>query len=288
MDGRTRVLAVAAVIAALAVGILVGSSPLRSLITGGPSSEADELRTELEDATAAAKDAQEAAAVGEDFAAATAPILLAGSLEGRVVALVRTSDATDDDVAAASAHLADTGVVVGAEAALTEDWTSEDRAPFRDALAEQITSSLTQEPTGATTEQVLAAALAQALAPGIAAGTDLVGAQASERADTLWTLLTEAGLVTGARTAPVDTFVLVTASGEPELAHAFADTSAGTVVGYTGTDRADGGGASSVTRAANPWGALAVAGALAAAAQGSDGDFDAADAPELVAAANEY
>lgn len=283
MDGRTRVLAIAAVIAALAVGILVGSGPMRALVTGESTSEADRLRAQLEEAEAAVAALEYNALLGADFADATAPTLLATTLEGRVAGVIRAADATDADTAAASARLPNAGATVGAQVTLTEDWASDERAPFRDALAEQITSSLSQPPEGETTHELLAAALAQALAPGIAAGTDLVGAQATERADTLWTLLTEAGLVTGTRTEAVDTFILVTGTGDPQLAGALDATSAGTVVAFVGEDGAPTGGASSVTSAPTFYGALAVTAALAHEVRGASGTYDAADAPQLVA-----
>jgi len=288
MDGRTRVLAVAAVVAALAVGILVGSGPMRALVTGDSTSVVDHLRAQLDEAEDALEAANDSADLGEDFADAATPLLLAGTLEGRLVGVVRTADATDTDAAAAQARLADAGATVGAQVALTDDWASEARAPFRDALAEQITSSLSQPPQGETTDELLAAALAQALAPGIAAGTDLVGAQATERADTLWTLLTEAGLVTGTRTESVDTFVLVTEAGDAELAGALDATSDGAVVAFTGERGAPSGGASTVTNATTFYGAITVTAALVHEVRGASGSYDASDAPELIANLNEF
>jgi hypothetical protein len=197
------------------------------------------------------------------------------------VALVRTADATDDDVAAAAAHLADAGATTASEVALTEDWASEDRAPFRDALAEQIATAMVDPPTGGTTSQVLCAALAESLAPGADGG--VVDAAAQERADTLWTLLSDANLVTGERDAAAGLFVLVATGGDvSDLAGAFADTTAGTVVAFTAPKAGPAGAASTVTNATGFYGAWAVTGALIGAANGTVGAFDATDADELI------
>lgn len=282
MDGRSRVLVAAGMIAAVAVGLLLGSSPLRSWATGGNTSEAERLREQLDEAREDADAARAEALLGVEFADANAPMALAGTLEGRAVALVRTADAMDQDAADITLRMADAGATVGADVTVTADWTSDERAPFRDALAEQITASLAEPPQGASTEQILAAALAQSLAPGVAAGTDLAGQQATERADTLWTLLTESGLVAGTRTAPVDLFVLMTGAGDEPLAQGLSANGNGTVVAFTGNEAGPVGEASSVTNATTFYGAIAVTAALAQEVSGASGNYDASDAPELV------
>lgn len=263
---------------ALALGVLIGSGPLRAAF-GGSSAQTQELAQARADAKSAAREA----AQGHDFADAAGPVAVNGRLQGHIVALVRTADATDHDVAAASARLADAGATVGATVALTDEWTADGRGPFRDALAQQITSALPNPQSGATSSQVLATALAQSLAPTIAAGDDLVGAAAKERADTLWTLLTDAKLVTGERTGDSDLFLLVTPGGDVEdLASAFVATSNGTVVAFTGAKASRAATASTVTNAATFYGAWAVTGATINAVGGISGAYDASDADELI------
>ena len=279
VTGRGKALLGALLIFALAIGVLIGSGPLRAALRGG-SADADALAQ----AEADLKVAQAEASQGHAFADAAGPAAVVARLDGHTIALVRTADATDEDVAAASAHMADAGAQVGAHVALTADWTSDDRAPFRDALAEQMTAALTDPPSGATTSQVLSMALAQSLAPGVAAGDGIAGADDTERADTLWTLLTDAKLVTGERTADVDMFVLVAPGGDvADLASAFTQTSNGTVVGFTGGDAGSAGPATTVTNAATFYGAWAVVAAAINAASGSVGAYDASDAADLIA-----
>jgi len=278
VTGRSRALIVALAVFALAVGVLIGSGPLRAGIGAGTSQA--EL---LAEARADAEAAGELAAQGTDFADAVGPAAVAGLLDGHVVALVRTADASSEDLAAASARLADAGVTVGSTVALTDDWAGEDRAPFRIALAEQITAALPEPPAGATPQQVLSTALAQALAGG-----DEFDAEAQERSDTLWALLTDAELVMGDRSADADLIVLVTPGGDvADLGSAFAAASTGAIVGFTEAEAGDAGGATTVTRAATFYGAWAVAGATIAATDGSVGHYDASDADELVGELNQ-
>ncbi|MGC4173806.1 copper transporter [Demequina sp.] len=277
MTGRSRVLVAALAVFALAVGLLLGSGVLGSGFLAN-SSDGDKLAEAEREAEAAQGEAQ----LGHDFADATGPVAIRARLEGRTVALVRTADTTDEDLAAASARLEQAGAVTGSTVALTDEWTAEDRGAFRDALADQITDALPEPPQGATTSQVLSAALAQALASGGA-----FDPEGQERADTLWTLLTEAELVTGERTATAEVFLLVTPGGDvSDLAGAFVDTSVATVVGFTGADAGSAGSATTVTRAATFYGAWTVVGATINAAGGISGAYDASDAADVIANLN--
>lgn len=278
MTRRSRVLVAALAVFALAIGILIGSGPLRALIGAG-SGSGDELAKARAEATAAKSEASQ----GRDFADAAGPSAVSGLLEGHTVALVRTPDASDADLATATARLVDAGAQIGAKVALTKDWTADDRGPFREALAEQIVDGLSGVPENASTDAVLSLALAQSLAPTMAAGENSSDA-ADAAADTLWTLLSDAKLVTGDRTADSDLFVLVTKEGDvTNLATAFGQTAAGTVVAFTSDRAGDAATASTVTNAATFYGAWAVTGAMINAANGDAGAYDATDADELIA-----
>lgn len=280
MTGRSRVLVAALAVFALAVGVLIGSGPLRAAFGAGSGSADD-----LAQARAQADAAQAEASQGHDFADAAGPAAVRGMLDGHTVALVRTPDASADDLAAATARLDDAGAAIGAQVALTDEWTAEDRGPFRDALAEQIVDQLADAPQGATTDQVLSLALAHALAPTTASGDDVADAAAQDAADTLWTLLTDAKLVTGERTGDSDLFALVTKDGDvTDLANAFVTSSVGTVVGFTAPHAGLAGRATTVTNAASFYGGWAVTGAIINAANGVTGSYDASDADELIAA----
>ena len=273
MSARSRLLVGALAVFALAIGILVGSG----LLSEGLFSGADNAR-ELERAQADAAAAQAEAQQGRDFADAAGPAAVRGRLQGHTIALVRTADATDEDLSAASARLETAGAVITATVAVTDEWTAEDRGPFRDALAEQITASLPNPPEGSTTSQVLSAALAISLASG--GEFDAAG---QERADTLWSLLQDAGLVTGDRSGVADMFLLVAPGGDvSDLADAFVAASSGTVVGFTGSTAGEVAGAATVTNAATFYGGWAVTGAAIQAAGGISGNYDATDADELV------
>jgi hypothetical protein len=273
VTGRSKALVVALVVFALAIGVLIGSGPLRAGLGAG-SSQAEDLAR----ARAEAEESRGLAEQGLDFADAVGPGAVATLLDGHVVAFVRTADASDDDLAAATDRIAEAGATVGSTVALTDEWAAEDRGPFRDALAEQVTLALPEPPQGATSAQVLADALAQALA-----GADEFDLEAQERAETLWALLTQASLVAGERSTDADLFVLVTPGGDvADLANAFQSASSGTVVALTGPDAGEVGGASSVTRAASFYGAWAVTAALIESLSGRVGAYDASDADELI------
>ena len=283
-DRRTRVLVIAAIIFALAVGVLLGSGPLRSAATGSTDATAAELRNQRDAALADAGAARSRAQAGQDFADAASAPLLAGRLAGRVIAVIRAADATDADAAAVSARLVDAGAAVGATVGLTADWTADDRAPFRDALAEQITSSLDNPPTGATSAEILGAALVQALSPVVASANDLAGSAASDRAETLWTLLTVGGLVTGERNASADAYLLLSAGDDVTVVTSAARGFGMGVVGaFTGPVAGAAADASTVTDAASFYGSFAVVGALIESVAGGSGAYDAADAPSLIA-----
>lgn len=274
MTGRGRALIAALIVFAVAVGVLIGSGPLRHAITSG-SSDADDLSQAREEATAARDQAQ----LGQDFADAAGQAAVRGGLEGYTVALVRMADATPADVDAATARLATAGATVGASVALTDEWTSDDRAPFRDALADQLADALTSMPPGASTSEALSYALAQALVGG--GEFDAVG---QESADTLWTVLTEAHLVTGERSAPVNAVVVVSGGGDvSDVTGAFVAQTSGVVVAATGDDAGGVGSAASVTHAASFYGAWTVVGALIETVGGVSGTYDAADAPDVIA-----
>jgi hypothetical protein len=206
-------------------------------------------------------------------------------LEGFSVAIVRTADVSAADAESTTSRLTEANATVGADVALTDEWSAEDRGPFRAALAEQITLALAEPPVGATTEEILAAALAEALAPGVAEGESIVSPESQERADTLWSLLLDSGLVTGDRTENSTMVVLVAGGDDVEaLSAAFAKNSLGTVVGFTGAATDTGAGVSIVTNAATFYGAWAVVGAAINASGSITGAYDASDADELLGA----
>jgi len=276
MSSRSRLLYAALVVFALAVGVLVGSGPIRSLVSGATASDAEALK----EAQARAEAAQEQVELGTQFADAVGPAAVRGWLANRSVAVVRLATVTDQQSATAAATLGHAGAETGATLTLTEDWISEERSAFRDALAKQITESIVEPPEGATSSEVLAAALAQALVPS----TDFVTPDDEERAQTLWALLVDGGLVKGTREGPSDTVILVADSGDvSELAAAFRSQSSGTVVAFTSADVGDAGGVSTVTRGASAYGTWAVTAALIATLNGITGSYDAADAPRLIA-----
>jgi len=274
VTARSRILAAALAVFALAVGVLIGSGLLSNGLFSG-SSQADELNRARADAAAAADEAQQ----GHDFADAAGPVAVRAQLQGHSVALVRTAKTTDDDLAAAAARLEAAGAAITATVAITDVWTDETRGPFRDALAEQITSTLPSPPEGDTTSQVLSAALAAALASG--GEFDAAGQQS---ADTLWSLLQGSGLITGERSGTADMFLLVAHGGDvADLAGAFVASSVGTVVGFTGGERGEAATATTVTNADTFYGAWAVTAAAIQTIDGISGDYDASDADELIA-----
>lgn len=278
-DFRGRVLIVSLVLLALAGGVLLGSGPLRTAVSGSGARESDALIAERDAAVADAQAAQDSAAIGERYAVASAPRVLANTIAGRSVAVVVMPGV--DGAEEVAARVSDGGAVVVSTVTIGDDWVSQTRSAFREALAEQMADTIVNAPDGARAGDLLALALTQALVP--APGPDGV-----QRSDTLWTLLTEANLVSGDRGTAADSAIVVTAgddeSSADSIASALRAVTFGVVVSRPAGDigRKPDASYSTVSDGASVYGSIVVVLALAEQTVGGVGSYGADAAPDLI------
>lgn len=225
IDFRYHLVSLVSVFLALAVGIVLGAGPLKESIGDTLTGEVDalrqraaDLRTELDVSAAELADSQAAfESVADD--------LLAGTLDGRRVALVTFGDADGGAANQVAARFEEAGATISARVRLTDDWTDTTRATFRQTLAGTLVEYLEPAPdadAGAGTE--LAEALVQAVSNAVPEDPDRL----SENAAVALQLLTESGLVEvdGEVTAPADGIVVVAGGFDAELADEPDETAA--------------------------------------------------------------
>ncbi|WP_430866925.1 copper transporter [Demequina aurantiaca] len=223
-DRRGWIAPVAVGMFALAIGLVLGSGPLRTALIGSLGVQVDSLEDQVAEAELAADQANVTNDYGDEWVDATAPQLLGTTLAGRTVAFVSVDDADAEAVAGAQAHVVQAGGTVAASVTVESLWTDPNQSAFRAALAPQLASSISGLDGTETVDQVFSQALAQALLPGTAdpaaesAGSgdeadanaaDPIGPNEEDRGAVLWALLTDAELVSGTRTGPADAIVMV-------------------------------------------------------------------------------
>lgn len=211
---RSRVVLVALVVFALAVGVVVGLATPRdaSVAQATPSAGPD------------TQDALAQVARRDAWLQAVAVASVAGRLDGKSVAILAADGASADDVDQAAAALEAAGASVGLDASLSADWWTPELAAYRGEIADQVIESVVGV-EGVPSTEVLQHAIIQALVPGaVPAGSDAPGdvgvdfpsdGVAADRADVLLEVLTRSGLLSVSTRAagPVDALVMVTADG---------------------------------------------------------------------------
>jgi hypothetical protein len=227
IDFRYHVVSLAAVLAALAVGVVLGSGPMRSAFVGELAGDIDALEAELEVSERRTASALDQALVGDQFAVETAPALVGGRLEGAQVAIVAVGNPDAGHVESQRALLVDAGADVVAEVAISDMWTQAAQNTFRASLALQLEDSLTGLPPGSSSDDVLAHALAQSLMPFAESGQEAEspdngdmadpGPQtAQDRGQVLSDLLRDADLMTGTVSSAATAVVFVAGPGSQD------------------------------------------------------------------------
>ncbi|MFV0285239.1 MAG: copper transporter [Demequina sp.] len=211
-DFRYHVVSLTAVFLALAIGIVMGSGPMRTALVGEQDDRIAQLEEDLADAQADLAGQRDDAAAGEQFANETAATTLPGTLDGIGVATITVAEPQDEDVAALSERLVQAGASVSGQLEIGAAWTDPDKAAFRNSLASTLAPDLAGVDTDAAPTTVLAHALAQALMPGAGPAAGEEG-DASERAGLLLDLLVESDMVTGSLSGDVTAVVLAAGTG---------------------------------------------------------------------------
>jgi hypothetical protein len=136
---RYHLISISAVLLALAVGVMLGSSTLSRDLLGGLNRENDGLTGQVADLEKQGESLSVRLAEADAFATAIGPLAVRGQLTGRTVALVATADADPDDRDALKALVAAAGATLTGEVELTEAFTDRRRA---DELKEIVTRLL--------------------------------------------------------------------------------------------------------------------------------------------------
>ncbi|WP_062073401.1 copper transporter [Demequina sediminicola] len=225
IDFRYHLVSLTAVFLALAVGIVLGSGPMRDALTGSQTEQIDQLNAEVAEAQELVEEERQQAAAGEQYADQTAPRVLAGTLESQSVASIEVAKPDSADAEGVRSRQVQAGASISANVTITEEWTNPDQVAFRSSLASTLTPQVIGASSEMTSTAVLAHALAQALMPGAApSGEDPADytAGAQDRADTLWDLLAEAGLVSGTVTDVSTAVTMIAGPVSDESAEHFA------------------------------------------------------------------
>jgi len=235
-DRRAWVIPTVVAMFALAIGLVLGSGPLRTALIGSLGTQVDSLEDQVATAELAADRANVTNEYGDEWVGATAPQLLGTALAGHSVALVSVDRPETDAVSGVQIRVTQAGATVAASVTIEPLWTDPNQSAFRAALAPQLAPSVAGLDGTESIDELFARALAQALFPtlvldgggnadGGTTGGDATNGdksvdngasaatKAKERAGVLWTLLTDSGLVSGNLEGAADAVVMV--AGEP-------------------------------------------------------------------------
>jgi hypothetical protein len=230
IDFRYHVVSLTAIFLALAVGVVLGSGPLRTALVSELTNESTELKAALAESKAETANALEDSKIGEEFVDQAADLLIGEALEGTHVAVIRILTPNGAEVTGIKDRIVEAGGTITANLSVEPNWTDDAQSTFRTALASQIVENVVGVDSTVAPDRVLAHALAQSLVPTeFPEGTDLeegstATATASDRSRVLLDLLEGAELVSGTVTGEVDAVVFVVGYG-PNSDDALADVS---------------------------------------------------------------
>lgn len=163
IDFRYHIVSIVAVFMALAVGIVLGSGPLKDDISGFLEDRTEQLaqeKVELQDDVSALRSD---IAATEEFAAIAQPVLIDGLLTGRVVTIIVLPDADGGQVDAVEDAVNAAGGAVGERVTIEPGWLDPERSEILNRVAGDLAKGGRDEATYDLAGQVLAEAL---LAPG--------------------------------------------------------------------------------------------------------------------------
>lgn len=219
IDFRYHVVSLTAVFLALAVGVVLGSGPLRTALVAELTNESTELKEALAEAKAETVEALNNAQIGQEFVDQAAPVLIGDALIDRNVAVVRMLSPDGAEVTGIKERIVEAGGVVTANLSIESNWTDDTQATFRTAFASQVADNVVGVDSTVAPGKVLSHALAQALVPtefpeGTATQVgSTVTATSQDRSQVLLDLLKGAEMVDGTVTGEVDSVVFVIGPG---------------------------------------------------------------------------
>ncbi|MDN4479093.1 copper transporter [Demequina lignilytica] len=291
-DGRTVALLAGAGVALLAIGVVLGSGPLRAALLGDVGDEIDTLQAQIEVEAAARADAEAAAQAAVAYVDGAAPALLADRLAGAAVLIVTVPGADGDLAAGVANRIVQAGGQVAGEVALTDEWAATETTTFREALAEQLAPTVIGEAEG-DVEALLAHAFVQGSTGGAApsaADPAEVAAIGTDRGEVLWSLLVQAGLADGAAAQRADAVVMIGGSDAGTLgvlADAFAQYDAPVILaGSPGQTAPYAGSLDVATVAGDEWtmGSVTVAAVISESLFGAVPHYGPGEVPGILSA----
>jgi hypothetical protein len=227
IDFRYHVVSLTAVFLALAVGVVLGSGPLRTALVSELTNQTQEVQGALRDSQAETADAIRTGEMGQEFVAQASSDLIGGSLDGRHVAIIRLLQPDGAEITNLRERVVEAGALVTANLTIEPDWTDEGQSAFRTAFASQVASNVVGVDSTVAPDRVLAHALAQVLVPtefpeGTETEVTSATANPADRSAVLFDLLKGAEFVTGTVLGEVDSVIFVVGPGpeaEEDLAY---------------------------------------------------------------------
>ncbi|MGH3758653.1 copper transporter [Actinophytocola sp.] len=144
---RYHVISIAAVLLALAVGVVLGSTTLSRSLLSGLTNDNEELVGQVHDLENQRNSQNARLADADSFATQVGPMAVRGQLDQRTVVLVTTADADPADRDALKALLTDAGARVTGELQLTDDFTNPDKANQLKDIVTRLLPAGVQLPT---------------------------------------------------------------------------------------------------------------------------------------------
>ncbi len=143
IDFRYHLVSIVSIFLALAVGIVLGAGPLKGELGDTLNKEVAGLRADKADLNKQLGEARAGAEARDSYIAETNPIMLAGVLQDRRVALVVLPGSDAGVSEATAATLRSSGAAVVSTTSVSEDWVTSDNANAakRDAA---VTAAATQ------------------------------------------------------------------------------------------------------------------------------------------------
>lgn len=225
-DFRYHVVSLVAVFLALAIGVVLGSGPMRDAFTGSLTEQVDTLEGQLQQANDKVAAAENLTSTARQYVDESAPLVLSGALLETSVAVVSVADPADDARAGVRDRLVQAGGTVSVELVIEPLWTDASQSAFRSSLASTIAPNVLGVDAETSPSTVLSHALAQALMPGVypqgtseadLASTDFPDPEAAtERSAMLMDMLLEAELISGTTTGSVEAVAVVAGAGDED------------------------------------------------------------------------
>lgn len=206
---------------ALAIGLVLGSGPLRTALIGSLGAQVESLEDQAAAAELAADRANVTNDYGDAWVDAIAPQLLGTTLAGHSIAVVAVDAPDAESVAGVEAAVVQAGGTVAASVVVEPLWTDPNQSAFRAALAPQLAPSVAGLDGSESVDEVFAQALAQALMPDLVTGEaeeDSAGIapEDDDRGAVLWKLLSDAGLVSGTLDGAADGVAMIAGEAQSD------------------------------------------------------------------------